>query len=776
VARIFRNLFLTVASAGLVVLPAAALRAATTFSWTVYGGYYGASSGSWNTSTNWNPVGPATGTDNAADFSQVFFENPSIVTLDGSFTIGSLHFGDTKGSGHAWYVETGSGGQLTLSASSGTPTINVDYQQAATVNAALAGTSFLKAGSGTLTLGGNATNALTGDTTVEAGALILDKTSGPALGGNLILIGSGVAGTFASEVIQSNDDQLLDTAIVAFTPELQVYGAWELRGHTQTLAGIEDNGQGVIEIAQTAAESTGNSTLTLNGSGTYQYSGRIWEHNDLSPGGVFSLVKNGSGTQYLFGRHIQYAGSTTVNQGRLVLGSNCVNFLSVVTNNATVELWTSGSFAFSANPAPTFAGTGTVVKTGPDTIYFGHLYQPGDGGATFSMGTNGWIDIQSGGLQNYNGSGNWTNNRASLHIASGAFLQMSANSVWVDALTGSGSIDQSATPLSQTLTVGVAGGSGVFSGLLENTGSPLTLVKDGTGTETLSGANTYSGGTIVSNGTLLADNSTGSATGPGSITVVNGATLGGTGVVAGPVNLGPTAILRPGDPVGTLAVNNSLTLNNSSVLRFALGTSSAQAAVSGTLTLAGSLNVTDAGGFGPGTYILITYGGALVDNGLTVGTTPNPSLTYQIDTSTAGQVRLNVTGAPPTDPYTLWQQQYFQCTACPQADGDADPLGKGMSNTNQFLAGLDPTNGASLFRISSVTTAADDITVTWQAAGGKTDVVQRAGDQLDGGFTNNFQDIASVIITGVGDVTTNYVDNGGATNEPASYYRVRLGP
>jgi hypothetical protein len=99
-----------------------------------------------------------------------------------------------------------------------------------------------------------------------------------------------------------------------------------------------------------------------------------------------------------------------------------------------------------------------------------------------------------------------------------------------------------------------------------------------------------------------------------------------------------------------------------------------------------------------------------------------------------------------------------------------------MSNTNQFLAGLDPTNSASLFRISSVTSSPNDIIVTWQTAGGKTNVVQRTNGQLDGSYTNDFQDIASVVITGVGDTSTNYVDTGGATNSPSSYYRVRLGP
>ena len=67
--------------------------------------------------------------------------------------------------------------------------------------------------------------------------------------------------------------------------------------------------------------------------------------------------------------------------------------------------------------------------------------------------------------------------------------------------------------------------------------------------------------------------------------------------------------------------------------------------VSGDLTLDGILNITDAGGFTNTTYTLFTYGGALTDNGLTVGTTPNAGFDYAIDTSLSGQVRLVVSAS-----------------------------------------------------------------------------------------------------------------------------------
>jgi len=82
-------------------------------------------------------------------------------------------------------------------------------------------------------------------------------------------------------------------------------------------------------------------------------------------------------------------------------------------------------------------------------------------------------------------------------------------------------------------------------------------------------------------------------------------------------------------------------LNNASILQFQLGTNSDQVAVTGDLTLGGTLNISDAGGFGPGTYTLFTYGGALSVGTFAIGTTP-ANYNYTIDTSVQGQVNLIV--------------------------------------------------------------------------------------------------------------------------------------
>ncbi|MCX5653707.1 MAG: autotransporter-associated beta strand repeat-containing protein, partial [Planctomycetota bacterium] len=110
---------------------------------------------------------------------------------------------------------------------------------------------------------------------------------------------------------------------------------------------------------------------------------------------------------------------------------------------------------------------------------------------------------------------------------------------------------------SGNLTVGNAS-SPTFSGAVSGTGS---LAKIGTGTLTLSGANTYTGATNITAGTLLVN---GTHTDGDNYTVGDTGTLGGTGTITlAPgktvtVQLGGT--LAPGASVGTLTINNSVTI------------------------------------------------------------------------------------------------------------------------------------------------------------------------------------------------------------------------
>jgi hypothetical protein len=126
-----------------------------------------------------------------------------------------------------------------------------------------------------------------------------------------------------------------------------------------------------------------------------------------------------------------------------------------------------------------------------------------------------------------------------------------------------------------------------------------------------------------------------------------------------------------------------------------------------------------------------------------------------------------------------WRQLYFggngTTTNVPGSCATCDPDGDGMSNLQEYLAGTNPTNTASTFRITSVMSTGANLLVTWTMGSGKTNALQVTPGDGSGNFsTNSFADIFTVTNT-IGTVT-NYLDLGAATNVPSRYYRVRLVP
>ena len=117
------------------------------------------------------------------------------------------------------------------------------------------------------------------------------------------------------------------------------------------------------------------------------------------------------------------------------------------------------------------------------------------------------------------------------------------------------------------------------------------------------------------------------------------ATLGGTGIVGGDALVAGT--LAPGDTTGapgTLTINGSLTLGNAAKLAYNFGQAGVVGGplndltiVKGNLVLDGTLNVATppGGSFDPGVYRVISYDGALTNNGLAIGTIPSPSFSVR---------------------------------------------------------------------------------------------------------------------------------------------------
>lgn len=186
----------------------------------------------------------------------------------------------------------------------------------------------------------------------------------------------------------------------------------------------------------------------------------------------------------------------------------------------------------------------------------------------------------------------------------------------------------------------------------DNLGGSVDVVKGGDGTLTLTGTNTYTGATQVNAGSLYVNGDQSGA--KGAITVVPGATLGGSGIIGGDVTVGSVATLAPGQQgaIGLLTINGNLTLTAASQLNagsqlnfdFAQASGGTQASdlinVKGNLTLAGTLNVNVASGgdLGPGVHRLINYDGSLVDNGLSLGSLASTS--WALQTGVAHQVNL----------------------------------------------------------------------------------------------------------------------------------------
>ena len=185
---------------------------------------------------------------------------------------------------------------------------------------------------------------------------------------------------------------------------------------------------------------------------------------------------------------------------------------------------------------------------------------------------------------------------------------------------------------------------------------------------------------------------------------------------------------------GAKVMLNNTTINADATLQFALGNNYTPVIVSN-LTLGGTLNVTDGGGFTTNTYTLFTYLGTLVNNGLAVGSTPSTNFSYTISTGTTGQVNLVVSPAPPSP-------------------------------------------GIASFRFISIVRNTNDVVLTWLANGGTTNSVQATSVTGDGSYnTNNFTTIFSpFFVPGSGLVTNTYTDLGGATNTPTRFYRIRLVP
>ncbi|MDQ0396421.1 autotransporter domain-containing protein [Labrys monachus] len=402
---------------------------------------------------------------------------------------------------------------------------------------------------------------------------------------------------------------------------------------------------GVAPTLETSADIESTRNIVLATSGTFETDTGTTLTLDGVVSGGGGLVKTGAGTLVLAGTNT-YSGGTALSDGTLSVAAenNLGNVSGGLTfNGGTLEvtgtgftsttrsiIWGDKGGGFDIDAAgnaftvsQTLTGIGGLTKSGAGTLVL-------SGADTYAGATT----VSAGTLKG--GAANAFSAASATTVASGATLDLGGYSQAIGSLAGAGTVTNSGGAAA-ALTAGGDDSSTTFSGVIEDGTSATALTKTGTGTLTLSGASTFTGATTVSGGALEIDGSSDSAT-----TVKSGASLQGGGTIKAGVGIESGGHLVGAS--GSTLTMNGLTLASGSNVDVTLGTPSSTALfdVKGDLTLDGTLNVSDAGGFGAGVYRIMDYAGTLTDNGLAIGTTPDGTSASDLYVQTAVDHQVNL--------------------------------------------------------------------------------------------------------------------------------------
>lgn len=432
---------------------------------------------------------------------------------------------------------------------------------------------------------------------------------------------------------------------------------------------------GFITIETPMQGSAASSQPTLEGSGqVFIHATNTCAGGTLlgyQPGGSpFTGILNFPG-QYAFGTGAITMGYTAGGICALVYETNTA---LTITNKITWSATNGGLNVVSCPAGLTFSGTvafnaGTTNANlfaggaSGNLVIMSGVISGGKAGGFFNKGNQGTLrlsaanthvlttTVSNGVLQCGNnsaipsgsGKGNLIVAKNIDGIDIGTF-DVNGFSVTCNGLNGDGTIDNTAAGAA-TLTMGGNNVSGNFSGIIQNTGGALNLIKTGTGTQTINVGN-YSGSTTINGGTLVLNgggNSVLPATSP--VTIASGAALDVQFLSLTMTNLAGRGLVV--NNYGVLTVANNSTTNSSLVTYsgFSGGIDNGGLVKTGTgaMSLRGTNNLPTGvqvqGGtlsVGAGPDRIASAGGAV----LTIGN----GATFQLDAATQTVAQISGTG------------------------------------------------------------------------------------------------------------------------------------
>lgn len=559
------------------------------------------------------------------------------VTLCTNITLGDLYF-NPAGSGQ--YAIDGGGFGLTFA---NTPTLSVAANCSPVISASVGGYGFFKTGSGTLTLSG--ANTYTGTATITAGTLVLSGNNSGSTASSSVANGAVLRLTHTNGLkggltlnngstiqLQADNDTTFAPSSVAVESASDILTfdinslSSGVTGKTLSLAGgltfasslnqtIKVTGgsgyalglgpitltanshnpyfalnisvaPGVSAVIASLKSGDWGSFLNLTGGGSVRVTGNL---TNTSNGSLITVVNGG--TTATFQGLTTKGGAGDAYRYLVPNGTLVVDNSGALTNNTTGTGLNSSLFILGAatnlyaGVSGVSAPAGVLIAANNSyncAIFLGDAQFP-NGGLTLRATMTNYVSDGDVGFKNY-----------------GTFTIGGQNTSGINTYANPIILGWTPNRGKSVSLVAATGGEVDFTGNILRNGTDTTAgvtIGDlaNAGTIRLAGANTYVGPTMIRAGKLLLDGSLSSA----SAVTVAGGILGGTGTINGPVTVQSAGILAPGGSVGTLTINNNVTLLGNLLIEVnkSLPQSNDLVVVSGVLTNAGTgvLTITNLG-------------------------------------------------------------------------------------------------------------------------------------------------------------------------------------